>query len=172
MRPSRAIWTWCGGSWRCVDNRMERWGWPHRACLSPPPPAGRTFLLSWQRDESLLHTVHSIDGKTLLILACRGGSLDMVNFLLDRGARLEQQDYFGLTALWLSVCDGHDEVMMMMMMMMMHDSVDYPLHDRIIPRSSGGGSRSVGESGGGPTGIGKRPTGHPGGARGSLTAVQ
>jgi hypothetical protein len=63
-----------------------------------------------QASSGLLHSRTSIDGKTALILACRGDNPDVVQYLLDAGADLEQQDSFGLTALWLAICDSKEEV--------------------------------------------------------------
>jgi len=49
-------------------------------------------------------------GRTMLILACRGGHLTLLSMLLHRGAKIDQVDSNGATALMHACARGHPHI--------------------------------------------------------------
>lgn len=73
-------------------------------------PKDRSRFLELMNDEGMDHVIDAKDsfGNTLLLLACNGQQIDIVQMLIRRGASLDEQNEAGFTALHYCCAPGAD----------------------------------------------------------------
>ena len=129
-------------------------------CLSPRPAEAGTYA-DWALRPNRGHWAQDKWGTTALMRASEHGRLDVVAFLLDRGARINVRDHRdGYTALMWAAAGGHLDVVSLLL-----------AHEGSSEDGGGGGGGSSSSGGGGGRGDGRSRGGGKGSSRSSAYAL-